>query len=326
MTLSGHVPFCGGANFRMKGELRTGNQGATLDGGVDMASKIVEKLRGRVPYIARLHRRIDDLQHKLAAAETTAELHSVHGSHNSKVVAQFREFLRLLRPHQAEGVRKRRFGMDADGGYVMLDDLGGVRTAISLGIGDEISWDLDLARRGLRVVQFDHTVKGPPHDHPNFVFTRARVVARSQVPGDITLAEILAQHCVADETSVIAKIDIEGAEWEVLAQTNSASLSRMNQMVIEFHGVRNFIDPEWRATALEALAKLVATHVCVHVHGNNWGPFTVIGGIAFPAGFEASFARRDTYTLRPSTEVFPTELDRPCNPKAPDLYLGGWHY
>jgi hypothetical protein len=65
----------------------------------------------------------------------------------------------------------------------------------------------------------------------------------------------------------------------------------------------------------------------VHVHGNNWGPFTVIGGIPFPEGFEATFVRRrDHAAATPSKAIFPTELDRPSNPKRPDLYIGQWDY
>lgn len=297
-----------------------------------MAIKLVENLRSRVPYITRLHRRIDDLQHRLATVTATPQLHSAYGSHKASVVAEFRRFLQLLRPHQVKGVKKRRFGRNADGGYVMLDDFGDAQTAISLGIGDEVSWDLDIANRGLRVVQIDHTVDRPPLDHPNFVFTRARIVGnRAHVGGngasrDVTLGDVLARSDVADGKSVIAKIDIEGSEWEVLAQADSNALSRIRQMAIEFHDMTSFIEPSWRKTALAALTKLMSTHVCVHIHGNNWGPFTVIGGIPFPTAFEASFARRSDYEFVPSTEVFPTELDRPCNPKSADLYLGTWDY
>jgi Methyltransferase FkbM domain len=291
-----------------------------------MATKLIENLRGRVPYIARLQRRIDELEHKLAATTANPELRSVHGTHDRKTVAQFRSFLRLLEPHRAANVEKRRFGRDADGGYVMLNDLGGARTAISLGIGDEVSWDLDIAGRGLRVIQFDHTVEGPPRNHPSFVFTRARIVGRHERPGDVTLSEILARQELAEQKAIVAKIDIEGAEWDVLARTDGTSLGRISQMIVEFHGLRRFAEPAWRANALEGLTRLMSTHVCVHVHGNNWAPFTVVGGIAFPDGFEATFARRADHAFAPSGEVFPTELDRPCNPKLPDLFLGAWDY
>ena len=74
------------------------------------------------------------------------------------------------------------------------------------------------------------------------------------------------------------------------------------------------------------LQNLMQRHVCIHVHGNNWAPLAVIGGIAFPSVFEATFARRSDYTVTPSTAIYPTALDRPNNPNVPDLHLGPWTY
>lgn len=291
-----------------------------------MAHKVIENLRSRVPYIRRLHRRIDELNHKLAAIVPAPELHPLYGSQNSKVVAEFRAFLRLLQPHDVAHARKRRFGCDADGGYIMLEDFGQARTALSLGIGSEVSWDVDVANRGLNVIQFDHTVDRPPQDHPRFAFNRARVVGQRRTPGDVTLCDILTRPNLAGENDFVAKIDIEGSEWDLLARTERATLARISQMVIEFHYVRSFVEPSWRATALSALENLMDTHVCIHVHGNNWGPFTVVGGFAFPNCFEASFVRRSDHTVVPSTATFPTDLDRPSNPRVPDFYLGRWNY
>jgi hypothetical protein len=291
-----------------------------------VANSVIEKLRGRVPYIRRLHKRIDELQHQLATIEAVPDLTPPYGSEYPKIVEQFREFLRLLQPHDVAHARKRRFGGDNDGGYIMLEDLVQCRAALSLGIGPEVSWDADMAGRGLRIIQFDHTVDRPPQDNPRFVFNRARVVGRRQSPDDLTLSDILARRDLADEKDLIAKVDIEGWEWEVLAQTTTATLSRIRQLAIEFHGMRKFVEPSWRATALSALKNLMHTHACIHIHGNNWVPFTVIGGIPFPSGFEATFARRSDYAFVPSAAVFPTDLDRPCNPKAPDHYLGSWSY
>jgi hypothetical protein len=289
-----------------------------------VASRIVEELRNRIPYIRRLHRRIDELQHRLAALEAAPLLHPAHGSQSGEITAQFRAFLRHLRPYDVVGPAKRRFGADLDGGYVMLDDFGDARTALSLGIGEEVSWDADMARRGLRVFQFDHTVEGPPQQHPNFMFHRTRVVGARQTPADVTLEDILARGDVTGD--VIAKIDVEGFEWEILAQTGPAALARVRQLAMEFHDVREFTEGAWRRRALAGLENLARTHACIHVHGNNWAPFTVVGGTPFPNAFEATFVRRSDYQLTPSTASFPTSLDRPCNPKMPDLYLGHWEY
>ncbi|MGX8009145.1 hypothetical protein ACVDG8_009075 [Mesorhizobium sp. ORM8.1] len=55
----------------------------------------------------------------------------------------------LLSPMAVTGVSKIRIGSQTDGGYVMLDDFVGVDGALSFGINDEDSWDVDIANRGL---------------------------------------------------------------------------------------------------------------------------------------------------------------------------------
>lgn len=291
-----------------------------------MANPITESLRNRVPYIRRLHSQIDELRHRLATAEAAPELTAAIGSDSAEIVWKFREFLHHLQPHDVPGFRKCRFGALRDGGYVMLDDFGAARNALSLGIGPEVSWDIDIAARGLRVFQYDHTVSCSPQAKPNFVFHRNRVVGRPEGPDDVTLAQILARPELASDRNVIAKIDIEDAEWELLAQTDSVCLQRIRQLVIEFSEVRQFVDRRWRTAMVAALRNLTAAHACIHIHGNNWGPFAVVGGIPFPNCFEVTFIRRADYPIVPSLEIFPTELDRPNNPKKPDLHIGRWDY
>lgn len=291
-----------------------------------MAHPVIENLRSRIPYIRRLHRSIDELAHRLAKFETVPQLRPPYGTKTSEVNDQFRRFLRLLQPHDVAQARKRRFGRPGDGGYVMLDDLTPCRTALSLGIGKDVSWDADMAALGMNVLQFDDSMDGPPRNGARFKFHRARIVGARQSPAELTLSDILDWPEIATDGNLIAKIDVEGCEWEVLTETKTAGLSRIRHLAIEFHGLRRFAEPAWRATMLAAMEKLTATHVCIHVHGNNWEPFVVIGGIPFPDTFEASFVRRIDYTVTPSAAVFPTELDYPCHPRLPDLHLGAWNY
>jgi hypothetical protein len=291
-----------------------------------VASPFIERLRGKLPYIRRLHREIDDLRHRLAAVEQLPAVHETVGDQPAQLSSEFRAFLRLLRPHAVSGHDKQRVGAGRDGGYVMLDDFASVRHAISLGIGRDVSWDVAMAARGIRVMQYDASVGASPQADERFVFHRRRVVAAIEAPEDITLEQIMASDALAADGEIVAKIDIEGAEWSVLAGTDADVLTRVRQLAVEFHWLRSFADERWRATAVAALQNLTAAHCCIHVHGANWAPFAVVGGVPFPEVFEATFVRRADHRLVPSDAVFPTELDRPCNPKKPDLFLGRWSY
>jgi len=147
-----------------------------------------------------------------------------------------------------------------------------------------------------------------------------------QQADDVTLGDILAQPELACDRDVIAKIDVDEAEWEVLAQASPSDLERIRQIAVELGEIRRFVDRDWRTVMLAAVRNVTATHACIHVHGNNWGPFTVVGGIAFPNFFEVTLVRRSDYQLVPSSASFPTEIDRPNNPKRPDFHLGRWDY
>jgi hypothetical protein len=291
-----------------------------------VAYQIIELLRGHIPYVRRLHREIDDLRYQIAGLEQAPVVHEAAGSQPERLTSEFRSFLRLLQPYDVVGRDKQRIGAGGDGGYVMVDDFALVRHALSLGIGDDVSWDAAMAARGICVLQYDHSVSASPQANKRFVFHRRRVVGQARSAIDITLAGILASATLAADSDIVAKIDIEGAEWGVLALTDTSLLSRIRQLSIEFHSMRDFDDDRWRTTAIAALHNLMATHCCVHVHGNNWAPFAVIGGVPFPDAFEATFVRRADHPTVPSDAVFPTHLDLPCNPKKPDLFLGRWSF
>src|SRR5207248_2425516 len=135
-----------------------------------MASRFIERLRASIPYIRRLQREVDDLRHQLATAERDPVVYETSGQQSSDVSEQFRSFLRLLQPHDVPSCNKRRIGDIA--GYVMLDDFAPERHALSLGIGLDVSWDMDIARRGIRILQYDHSVSASPQTHENFSFYR----------------------------------------------------------------------------------------------------------------------------------------------------------
>jgi hypothetical protein len=293
-----------------------------------MAHPFVAAIRTKVPHLRRLYREIDELRHQLAATATVPMVRQtmLPDPQARNLGSEFRAFLNLLRPHDVPGKNKRRVGGDGDGGYVMLDDFGSVRSAVSLGVGPDVSWDLDMAALGIRVFQFDDSVKASPTANKHFEFQKKRVVANAPGPGEVTLSGIMAADALRHDTDIVIKMDIEGGEWDVLAHLSAAEMQRVRQLTVEFHNLGRFVDDTWRARAFETMKKITAGHVCVHVHGNNFGPFAVVGGVPFPHDFEATFARRADHAFAPSTASFPTDLDRPNNPRRADLYLGHWDY
>src|SRR3954452_2054230 len=121
----------------------------------------------------------------------------------------------LFKPEKVVGFEKIRLGSEADGGYVMLDDFKDIGLALSFGVDINAEWDLDVAGRGVRVQQYDHSVTEAPVEHPLIVFFNQMITATGINPDANSIANIVNEGGVSQLASVILKIDIESAEWDV---------------------------------------------------------------------------------------------------------------
>jgi len=238
----------------------------------------------------------------------------------------FARLMQPLAPHRATAVEKARVGAAGDGGYVMLDDFRGIDAAYSLGIGADVSWDLAVAQRGIPVFQYDHTVEEPPAAHERFHFHRQKIGAQPDAARQTVSLGQLLRHHGHEGQNLILKIDIDGAEWEVLDAMDENLFPCFRQMVCELHDLNRFVDPAWYARAARVIAKLTRHHRLVHVHGNNYvAPFW--NGFAdFPDVLEATFALTSAYDLTASDEVFPGPYDCPNARDTPDIPLGHFRF
>lgn len=236
--------------------------------------------------------------------------------------------LARLEPYDVAGLRKIRVGRDHDGGYVMIDDFAGIGAAYSLGISDDVSWDLGVAERGIVVHQYDHTVAGPPSTHPCFRFHRVGIAAEPAADGTLaTLTALVAANAADDAgADLVLKCDIEGAEWAMLAGLEPELLRRFRQIVIELHGLRDLGHPGFAPLAAEAVRRLTADHRVVHVHGNNYAGYAIVGGVPVPTVLELTLVRAAGRRLIRPRRPFPTPLDQPNDPGRADHALGMFRF
>jgi hypothetical protein len=233
--------------------------------------------------------------------------------------------LRHLEPMQAVDHAKIRIGKECDGGYVMLDDFTGITGAYSVGICDEVSWDLSMAERGIEVFQYDHTIDSLPLQHARFHWSKKGLGA--VVSEDLeTLPRLLEVNRHLGRRDLLLKCDIEGCEWEVLAALPQDCLQHFKQIVLEIHYLERLVDPEFVTLAERAIGVLTADHRVVHVHANNHRSFSIIGGIPLPSVLEITLARKQDTRLARSDELFPTTLDSPCYRGRADFCLGAFRF
>jgi hypothetical protein len=180
-----------------------------------------------------------------------------------------------------------------------------------------------MARRGIPVFQYDHTISAAPETHALLTGEPVGLgpVADPEARLD-TLANLVSRNGHDAATNLILKCDIEGAEWDILPVMPSAVLRRFSQIVIEIHDLYKLADEDVGEIMRASVAKLTAHHAVVHVHANNSGQWALVGGLAAPNVLEITMARKDLARLSVSDEVFPTSLDMPNGPMMADYYLG----
>ena len=246
---------------------------------------------------------------------------------SSSVTHMALDVLRLLQPYRLAGASKVRVGRFFDGGYVMIDRFDGIDAAYSLGINDDVSWDMDIANRGIPIFQYDHTIPGLPEQHPLFHWEPKCISGIADPLADIeTLETLIDKNGHTDSTEMLLKCDIEGSEWLLLAMTPNGILRQFRQIVLELHNFTFLSEWHHANNVRRAILNLTASHRVVHVHANNFAPWTVVGGVPVPNVLEVTLVRTDQGDFARSDEVFPTAMDMPCNSQAADLYLGRFSF
>ena len=230
----------------------------------------------------------------------------------SKRMSLFRSISRLT-PSALAGCTYGRFGRWEDGGYVLADDVENLSSIVSYGIDHECSFEFALANRGKQIFMFDHTVDDAPMPHANFHFYKEGVAPERDCDKLLDSIEGHLRRLNLDDDRLLLKIDVEGAEFDVLSAIEPSILQRFRQIVIEIHWLQKLNEDLYRAGFDKMMANLLDSHTVIHAHGNNCAPLVLVEGFVVPAVIELTLVRTCDYTLVPNDRTFPTDLDAPNN-------------
>ena len=228
----------------------------------------------------------------------------------------------LFAPFTAEGVKKTRLGNEHDGGYIFLDDFDHVSVVVSCGISNDVTCDVAFAEMGKDILQFDHTVHGPPVSHPRFHFHKQAIDAVGKIPGSTTIWDIADRAGDPSKCDLLLKMDVEGEEWITLAKLPVSAMKRYRQIACEFHWSSRMVYKEELEQCVRAIENVLAGFFPTHLHANNFVQFSNILGVPVPEVFEVTFANRSIYRPAERQHRSPDTIDNPNNPAIPDLYLG----
>ena len=123
----------------------------------------------------------------------------------------------LLSPKMIVGRKRVLIGEKRDGCYVMLDDFDKIKIAYSFGISKMIQFDYELAKKGIDVYMYDHTISSLPYNHKKFHWEKVGICGKNTINKDLkTLEELIMKNNHIHEKNMILKMDVEHWEWESL--------------------------------------------------------------------------------------------------------------
>lgn len=249
-------------------------------------------------------------------------------NHNDQCYENILNYLKLIRPLELPLCDLLRVGGNTDGGYVMYRG-GGMRNsdakAISLGVSDSSPWDLEMAQRGFKVIEYDGSIEKCPYNHENIVFHK-KFIGNANAENTVTLNSILKDNHLDENKPNILQCDIENCEWDMLENMDISVLSQyFSQVIFEFHGC-NPEEQDGAEKRINVLKKLNEYFLPIHTHLNNHGKIFYSKGLFFSTTLEVSYLRKNefasTQNLNYRKECGNLQgLDFPTWPSNPEIPL-----
>ena len=243
--------------------------------------------------------------------------------HSSNKGAFFRDIKSLLKIRKVDAYDVVRVGKNNDGGYLMLDDFSDDMRAYSFGICDDMSWDKWISQRsGMTVFMYDHTIQHAPENCALCPFKKIGIgVTDDSTHSLYSLKTILKQNEDLENNNLILKMDIEGAEWDIIDSWEVEDLSHFRQISLEFHGLTNISNSQ---QIIRCLKKISCSHNPIWIHGNNYVPAEECDGMVIPISLEVTYARINSYTFSKERVYLPFAADMPNKPETEDFDIGDW--
>jgi hypothetical protein len=231
------------------------------------------------------------------------------------------DLLSRLRP-QENGYSLIRVGGPGDGGYLIPDDLSGITELFSPGSNRLSSFEKEVAERWQVKSYICDSIEEKPDDLSNFQdFTPAWVGPYSDGEKLISLAQWVEEKSQS-HGDLMLQMDIEGAEFQTIMAASTDLMRRFRIIVIELH----FLEALKNRWAFEQIyspffGKILSDFDVVHAHPNNCCGIWNYGDIEYPRLIELTLHRKDRGMHLIPRNSSKHDLDQPCVPLNPDIYL-----
>ena len=231
------------------------------------------------------------------------------------------DIIKLVQPKELT-IGNIRIGGNNDGGYLVPDDLDGIKYCFSPGVGNVSKFEKELSERKIKSFLTDFSVDQKFDDNPLIDFEK-KFLGPITHKNYINLKDWISSKINYDnESDFMLQMDIEGDEYDVLQSIDIATLRKFRIILIEFHNVHYLFEDFYHHKIAKIFKILSDNFFCSHIHPNNDVDFIVKSkNIIIPPVLEFSFLRKDRAKETKKKDSFPVSLDQPNNPDKRDLSL-----
>ncbi|EGK7522354.1 TPA: hypothetical protein ACHD50_001385 [Campylobacter lari] len=247
-------------------------------------------------------------------------------NNNKQCYKNIIKYLKLLRPIELPISDLIRVGGVGDGGYVMYNG-GGERylnnfdgVALSLGVSEYSPWDLEMAEKGIKVIEYDGSIEKCPYKHKNIIFNK-KFIGNANDKNTITLEQVIKDNNLTKNNNIL-QCDIENCEWDMLENIDFEILNKyFSQIIFEFHGC-NPEEEQGVSLRTKILEKLNNYFIPVHLHFNNHGKIFYSNSLFLSTTLEVTYIRKDILKIdglvyKDTIELF--DYDCPIWPSNPEI-------
>lgn len=236
---------------------------------------------------------------------------------------RLKAFFKLIRPIKTK-FELIRLGGESDGGYLIPDDLEGVKNCFSPGVSLESFFEDDLSNLDIKSYMADYSVERPEIENEKFDFIK-KYIGFDHNENFITLENWIKAKENLDK-EMLLQMDIEGGEYDVIFDTSHEILSKFRIIVIEFHEFHRILNPYSFPFIESCFNKLLKNFHIVHIHPNNNGEVIRSNQFEIPTLMEFTFLRKDRVSSFSYETTFPNKLDKKNVQHKDEIILPAYFY
>lgn len=209
--------------------------------------------------------------------------------------------LRLIEPN-VFGFKKKCFGRDGDGTYILPSELiedSREFVLMSFGVNDDVSFEkqFQIEFPNISVYSFDPTIEELPEKVPGINFFKIGVARENIRSKKLSSLDSIISKLKIEREKLILKLDIEGWEWGVISKISDSTYN-IPILATELHF---FPLTSKRETLLlpiafyekyKILKKLTKKYYIYHIHANNY-EYVRFRNAIFPTYLELTLIQKE---------------------------------